>query len=113
MNSPYYEKGWRLGVGIVLLNIKKEIFMGERLDNKGAWQMPQGGVKIGKNEEPTIVSSTGETQTGAAAIEFRNRAFNNGFDVRIGLQSTLLDVISNADYMSNLLENLGDPFVMT
>ena len=51
MNSPYFERGWRLGVGIVLLNIKKEIFMGERLDNKGAWQMPQGGVKIGKNEE--------------------------------------------------------------
>ena len=51
MNSPYYEKGWRLGVGIVLLNTKKEIFMGERLDNKGAWQMPQGGVKIGWNEE--------------------------------------------------------------
>ena len=51
MNSPYYEKGWRLGVGIVLLNTKKEIFMGERLDNKGAWQMPQGGVKIGRSEE--------------------------------------------------------------
>ena len=51
MNLPYYEKGWRIGVGIVLLNSKKEIFMGERLDNKGAWQMPQGGVKIGRNEE--------------------------------------------------------------
>ena len=51
MNSPYYERGWRLGVGIVLLNTKKEIFMGERLDNKGVWQMPQGGVKIGRNEE--------------------------------------------------------------
>lgn len=50
MNSPYYERGWRLGVGIVLLNTKKEIFMGERLDNKGAWQMPQGGVKVGRNE---------------------------------------------------------------
>ena len=24
--------------------------MGERIDNKGAWQMPQGGVKLGKNE---------------------------------------------------------------
>ena len=51
MNSPYYEKGWRLGVGIVLLNKKNQIFMGERLDNKGAWQMPQGGVKIGNKEE--------------------------------------------------------------
>ena len=51
MNSPYYEKGWRLGVGIVLLNTKKKVFMGERFDNKGAWQMPQGGVKIGRDEE--------------------------------------------------------------
>ena len=24
--------------------------MGERIDNKGAWQMPQGGVDISKNE---------------------------------------------------------------
>lgn len=52
MNSPYYEKSWRLGVGIVLLNNNNnKIFMGERCDNKGAWQMPQGGVKIGDNEK--------------------------------------------------------------
>ena len=52
MENPqqFYEKGWRLSVGIVLFNSKKNIFMGERLDNKGAWQMPQGGVKISKNE---------------------------------------------------------------
>ena len=50
--------------------------------------------KIGKNEEPTIVSSTGETQTGTTAIEFQNRVFNNGFDVRVGLQSTLIDILS-------------------
>ena len=49
--SSYYEKGWRIGVGIVLFNKKNEIFMGERIDNKGAWQMPQGGVNISKNEE--------------------------------------------------------------
>ena len=24
--------------------------MGERIDNKGAWQMPQGGVNLSKNE---------------------------------------------------------------
>ena len=24
--------------------------MGERIDNKGAWQMPQGGVNLIKNE---------------------------------------------------------------
>ena len=35
----------RLGVGIVLLNQKNEIFVGKRIDNpKNSWQMPQGGV---------------------------------------------------------------------
>jgi len=35
----------RLGVGIVLLNKKNEIFVGKRIDNpKNSWQMPQGGV---------------------------------------------------------------------
>ena len=49
--SIHYEKGWRLSVGIVLLNKEKKIFMGERVDNKGAWQMPQGGVNISINED--------------------------------------------------------------
>jgi len=35
----------RIGVGIVLLNDKKQIFVGKRIDNpKNFWQMPQGGV---------------------------------------------------------------------
>ena len=62
--------------------------------------------KIGENEEPTIVSSTGETQTGAVAVEFQNRAFNNGFDVRVGLRNTLLDALTNPDYISNTIETL-------
>ncbi len=49
--SKYYEKGWRISVGITLLNKEKKIFMGERIDNQGAWQMPQGGVRILVNEE--------------------------------------------------------------
>ncbi len=48
--QAFYEKRWRLSVGIVLFNSKKNIFMGERIDNKGAWQMPQGGVNRNKNE---------------------------------------------------------------
>ena len=48
--SADFEKGWRLGVGITLINQENKIFMGERIDNKGAWQMPQGGVNIAKNE---------------------------------------------------------------
>ena len=48
--SADFEKGWRLGVGIILINQDNKIFMGERIDNKGAWQMPQGGVNVGTNE---------------------------------------------------------------
>ena len=40
----------RLGVGIVLLNQKNEIFVGKRIDNpKNSWQMPQGGVDQNEN----------------------------------------------------------------
>ena len=35
----------RIGVGIILLNDKNNIFVGKRIDNpKNSWQMPQGGV---------------------------------------------------------------------
>ena len=54
--SAHFEKGWRLGVGIMLINQENKIFMGERIDNKGAWQMPQGGVNISINEHLTIAA---------------------------------------------------------
>lgn len=38
------DKHYRPCVGIVLLNRQGKIFAGERIDNPGAWQMPQGGV---------------------------------------------------------------------
>ena len=35
----------RIGVGIILLNNKNQVFVGKRIDNpKNFWQMPQGGV---------------------------------------------------------------------
>ena len=41
----------RLGVGIVVLNNKNEIFVGKRIDNQTGnyWQMPQGGVDKNEN----------------------------------------------------------------
>ena len=35
---------YRPCVGIVLLNAEKKVFVGERIDTPGAWQMPQGGI---------------------------------------------------------------------
>jgi len=43
---------YRSGVGIVLINQHKKIFVGKRIDNQSdAWQMPQGGIDIGEDED--------------------------------------------------------------
>ena len=40
----------RIGVGIVLLNEKNNVFVGKRVDNPiNYWQMPQGGVDKNEN----------------------------------------------------------------
>ena len=40
----------RIGVGIILLNHKNDIFVGKRIDNPtNSWQMPQGGVDKNEN----------------------------------------------------------------
>ena len=40
----------RIGVGVILLNDKNEIFVGKRKDNPvDKWQMPQGGVDKNEN----------------------------------------------------------------
>lgn len=42
---------YRRGVGIMLLNDRNEVFVGQRVDAEGeAWQMPQGGID--EDEEP-------------------------------------------------------------
>ena len=42
---------YRRGVGVMLINDRKEVWVGRRIDNTDdAWQMPQGGID--KGEEP-------------------------------------------------------------
>ena len=41
---------YRLGVGAVLLNADGQVFVAERIDTPGAWQMPQGGIDA--DEDP-------------------------------------------------------------
>ena len=37
-------------VGIIVLNIKNQVFVGKRIDNPGDnWQMPQGGIENGED----------------------------------------------------------------
>lgn len=38
------QPGYRPCVGIFLLDHRGQVFVGQRLDTPGAWQMPQGGI---------------------------------------------------------------------
>lgn len=45
--SPLY----RPCVGLCLLNTNGKVFVGERIDTPGSWQMPQGGIDPGEDIE--------------------------------------------------------------
>lgn len=47
-------KDYRPGVGIVLFNHEGKVLVAERLDNPGAWQMPQGGIDRGEAPEKAV-----------------------------------------------------------
>ena len=45
MSIKHKDLPLRMGVGIVVLNKKNQVFLAKRIDNpKNFWQMPQGGV---------------------------------------------------------------------
>ena len=47
---------YRSGVGIMLINRDKEIFVGKRIDNNSdSWQMPQGGLDVGESEDAAML----------------------------------------------------------
>ena len=60
---------YRPCVGILLFNRQGKVFVGERLDNPGAWQMPQGGIDEGENREDAAMRELlEETGTDKAEI---------------------------------------------
>lgn len=47
--EDYSDLPFRPGVGMMILNKEKKIFVGRRLDSKAnGWQMPQGGIDLGE-----------------------------------------------------------------
>ncbi len=48
------ESPYRPCVGITLFNSEGLVFLGERADNPGFWQMPQGGIDPGESVEQAI-----------------------------------------------------------
>lgn len=59
---------YRSCVGIFLFNDEKKIFVGERLDNPGSWQMPQGGINDGESIEAAALREMRE-ETGTDSAE--------------------------------------------
>lgn len=51
---------YRPNVGIFLLNVYNLIWVGERVDIPGAWQMPQGGIDKGETIEQAFFREANE-----------------------------------------------------
>lgn len=63
---PDCPEGYRPCVGILLLNQAGGIFVGERIDTPGAWQMPQGGIDKGETAIEAALRELSE-ETGIAS----------------------------------------------
>jgi len=48
-SQPPHNLPYRPCVGIALFNNEGKVFMGQRMDAPGAWQMPQGGIDEGED----------------------------------------------------------------
>lgn len=49
------KRPYRLGVGAVIFNADNKVFVAERIDSPGAWQMPQGGIDANENPWPALL----------------------------------------------------------
>jgi putative (di)nucleoside polyphosphate hydrolase len=67
---------YRKCVGIMLLNKNKNVFVGQRIDNKSdAWQMPQGGVEEGEDLKEAALRELKE-EIGTNNVEIISQAKN-------------------------------------
>ena len=52
MQTNFNKLPYRSNVGIMMVNEKGYVFVGQRIDNnQNAWQMPQGGIDAGEDPE--------------------------------------------------------------
>jgi putative (di)nucleoside polyphosphate hydrolase len=69
-------KDYRRGVGIMLLDRHKHVFVGRRIDTPGAWQMPQGGIDKGEQPRAAALRELAEeVGTGKAEIIGETKAW--------------------------------------
>ncbi len=64
---------YRSGVGMMVFNDEKKIFVGKRIDNQEAWQMPQGGINKDEDIESAAKRELFE-ETGIQSIRIIKRS---------------------------------------
>ena len=65
---------YRSGVGIMIINSDKKIFVGKRIDNHSdAWQMPQGGLEAGEVEDDAMFRELAE-ETGIKEVRILSKS---------------------------------------
>jgi putative (di)nucleoside polyphosphate hydrolase len=63
-------QGYRPGVGVMLLDAQKRVFVGRRIDMEGDnWQMPQGGIDKGETPREAALRELKE-EAGTDRAEF-------------------------------------------
>jgi putative (di)nucleoside polyphosphate hydrolase len=66
-SQKFADLPYRAGVGVMLLNERDEVFVGQRLDSAlEAWQMPQGGIDEGEDPRTAAFREL-EEETGVRA----------------------------------------------
>ena len=97
MHTNFNKLPYRSNVGIMMVNEKGYVFVGQRLDNnQNAWQMPQGGIDAGEDPETAAYRELLE-ETGVKKQDVRFVASSSQW-LSYELPEDLIPILWNGKY---------------